>query len=490
MTPILEALIQGHQVRQGFEREARAKQAMQEHLKQQDLENRRQDARDLLDILNRARPVQDGMIQAPMRTPFYDPVTGADTGGGAVTNAAVPVDQGRVVSVGGRQFEALRPDEIAGQETQSAIARLRSLLPVQKEQALEMGMVAPEIDKRTRADFGELASPDVVQALGLPLDRKYTPAELTKLHGTMAELFKQAHLRDLEAKTAEQRAEAQRKFTSGENELNRKTQAQLAADRNKATLTAAALRGRSGGGGGAGSAGASSAAGSDPASDIAGAIMRGEQPPETKGLYGKGAAVRAILAKSGYNLMQAQGDWQATQRHLATLNGPQQERLRQAITFTHDSLGQIEDLYSQWQKLGPASGFKVLNRASLAVAKHLPGETGAVATNLEAQINDLSAELATVYKGGNSGTDLSMKKAAENLKADWNELTFRSALKQIRTNLTIRKNSLMSSEPAGLSTRPSAEPVAPSGPPPGAPVAVNPKTGQRVFFDGKEWKPL
>lgn len=185
--------------------------------------------------------------------------------------------------------------------------------------------------------------------------------------------------------------------------------------------------------------------------DIAQAIMKGDQPPTLQGLYRQGAAVRAELAKQGFNLARAESDWHATQKHLATLNGAQQERLRQAVSFTTDSLGIIDDLYSQWQKVGSTSGWKAFNKASLETAKQLPGDAGNIANRLEAQINDLTAELGTVYKGGNSSTDESLKLAAQNLKAEWNEQTFKSALGQIRQNLEIRQNSIRHSQVAGAS---------------------------------------
>lgn len=187
------------------------------------------------------------------------------------------------------------------------------------------------------------------------------------------------------------------------------------------------------------------------ARDIAAAIMRGDQPPTTTGLYRNAAAVRAELGRQGFNLAKAESDWHATQKHLATLNGAQQERLRQAVTFTGDSLGIIEGLYDQWQKVGITSGWKSFNKASLATAKQLPGQAGNIANRLEAQINDLTAELGTVYKGGNSSTDESLKLAAKNLEADWNEKTFKDALGQIKQNLEIRKNSITHSQVAGAS---------------------------------------
>lgn len=186
------------------------------------------------------------------------------------------------------------------------------------------------------------------------------------------------------------------------------------------------------------------------AKDIASAIIAGDQPPTLTGLRENTAAIRAELARSGFNLARAESDWHATQKHLATMNGAQQERLRQAVSFTTDSLDIIDDLYNQWQKVGKTSQWKAFNKASLETAKQLPGEPGNIAHRLEAQINDLTSELGTVYKGGNSSTDESLKLATGNLHADWNEQTFKDAMKQIRQNLAIRKNSIQHSQAAGV----------------------------------------
>lgn len=200
----------------------------------------------------------------------------------------------------------------------------------------------------------------------------------------------------------------------------------------------------------AASAGAPGSSPDDPDA-IADAIYAGRQPPTTTGLYRNAAAVRAKLErKYKFDLSGAQLDYSSWQKHLATMNGAQQERLRQAVTFAHDSLEQIEGLYDEWQKVGPASGFKVFNRAAIAAAKQVPGRAGEIAQTLEAQIADLTSELGTVYKGGNSATDHGLELAAKNLSIEWNEGQFKSALKALRSNLVIRRNSIMGSQAVGV----------------------------------------
>lgn len=196
---------------------------------------------------------------------------------------------------------------------------------------------------------------------------------------------------------------------------------------------------------------------------IAQGIIEGRQPPVMTGLYRNAAAVRAELERNKYDLAAAQRDWTAVQKHLSTLNGAQQERLRQAISFTAESLPQLEEAYQRWKKLAGVSGVKIFNRTALASSKQLPGEAGSAATNLEALIADMTSELGTVYKGGNSSTDESLSLAAKNLSADWNEQTFNDAVKRLKTSLKIRANSITSSQPAGISTGSPYNPQAPAG---------------------------
>jgi hypothetical protein len=196
------------------------------------------------------------------------------------------------------------------------------------------------------------------------------------------------------------------------------------------------------------SAGSGGGGDTDP-NAIADGIIRGDLPPTTKGLYRNAAAVLTSLSKKGYNLQRAETDWNAVQKHIQTLNGSQQTRLNQAISTASDSLDKIDGLYSEWQKLAPTSGIKILNRASLATAKQLPGRAGAVAQALDAQIADLTSELGNVYMGGNSPTDHALGLAKQNLSSDWNDVTFREALKQARANLNIRRNSIINSGVVG-----------------------------------------
>ncbi len=231
--------------------------------------------------------------------------------------------------------------------------------------------------------------------------------------------------------------------------------------------------------------------------DTAQGIMDGDLVPDlTKYSFRDRTAIAAELQRAGFSQTQANLDWKAIERHISTLNGVQQERLRQAITFTYDSLDVLEQLYNDWKSTGLPGGFKLYNKAALVASANMPGESGAKAQALMTQINDLTSELGTVYKGGNSSTDESLKLAAENLKAEWNDATFKKTLGLVRTNLRIRKNSILNSVPIGMSpnspygksARTSGDTVSPITPT-YQKTATDAK-GNKVGWDGAKWVPI
>lgn len=208
---------------------------------------------------------------------------------------------------------------------------------------------------------------------------------------------------------------------------------------------------------------------------ITDAIISGQQPPTLQGMYGNTVHIRAALADKGYDLTKAQQDFNSTSRLLASMNGPQQLRLRQAVAFTKESLPQIEDLSKQWQ----AGQFPALNAANLELAKNGAfGQAAAsLATRLDTQIKDMTSELGTVYKGGNSSTDESLKLAASNLNANWSAQTLMDSIKQIKQNLVYRENSFNLVQTAGFQDsqyNPMTGPQPTDSAPAGVPDGVDP----------------
>lgn len=215
-------------------------------------------------------------------------------------------------------------------------------------------------------------------------------------------------------------------FTAGQNELSR-----------AATVKAAAVRAANAGSGGI------------DYDAIADGIESGDMPPTINTRSHDGMRVQATLAKRGYNLSQAQTDWNATQRHVSTLNGPQQVRLTQSINALPEMLDTVDSLAAEWN----AGRFTTLNHANLVAAKSgLYGpKAQSVATRLEAQIADVTSDLGNVYMGGNSPTDAALKLAQHSLSADWDERTLKDMVKLAKQNVNVRRNSIASTPVAGAS---------------------------------------
>lgn len=178
--------------------------------------------------------------------------------------------------------------------------------------------------------------------------------------------------------------------------------------------------------------------------EVVAGMKDGTLPPQLPGRASKEySAIMAEAHRQHYNLAEAASDWTATQKHLATLNGAQQTRLRQAIGTATDSLDVIQSLADKWK----GGRFPVLNKANLAAAKNgvYGKDAASIATQLEGQITDVTAELANVYMGGNSPTDHALKLAEKNLRADWDLKVLTDMIGLARTNLNIRSNSILHS---------------------------------------------
>jgi len=198
------------------------------------------------------------------------------------------------------------------------------------------------------------------------------------------------------------------------------------------------------------SASSSSGASDDDVKLAVDAIEAGRQPPEFERFYSNTIKVKAGLEKRGVDVTGLQKDWTAIKKHIQTMQGPTIERLSESLDFTTHSLDQVEELYRRWKDLGGDTGYPLFNMAKLAASKQVPGEMGNVARALEAQIGDLSSDLASVYKGGTQGTDYSLKVAEKNLKESDNEGQFKAAMTAIRRNLGLRKSAMAESKPRGV----------------------------------------
>lgn len=187
--------------------------------------------------------------------------------------------------------------------------------------------------------------------------------------------------------------------------------------------------------------------------EVGDAIISGQFAPDLSQL-GRGEVFRtmlaAYLARNKFNLADANADWLARKRWIAAVNSPQQLRLRQATEFAYDSLDIIEDLARKWN----AGPYPILNKVNLLAAKNgaMGKDAQVLATQMDTMIADLTSELGTVYKGGNSSTDESLRLAQQNLRADWSVDQLLANVDLARKNLNIRKNTMRHVGVAGVKT--------------------------------------
>jgi hypothetical protein len=347
------------------------------------------------------------------------------------------------------QTEQARALATAGQQQRNEILKLRG----QYLDRAKNELLTPQDEAQIKADL---------------MNSNASETEATLFAKSMVSASQEAK----RLRVAEETAKNDREKAKAEEARREFDQRQAAMESRFVRGLAAATARAAGGGAGGGF-------NRDDAAVVAESIINGLQPPNIRGLYSKGGLVRAELARKGYNLQRAESDWNAVQTHIRTLNGQQQERLRQAIQFTADSTQVVENLYNEWLQIAPQTGLRAISKATLAAAKQLPGRPGAIAQTMEAQINDLVSELATVYKGGYTSTDESLKLAAQNLKTDWNEATFKKALETLRTNLRIRKNSIETSLPIAVTPGSPYTPASEVAAQPGAASAAPKPPGKR-----------
>ena len=113
--------------------------------------------------------------------------------------------------------------------------------------------------------------------------------------------------------------------------------------------------------------------------EIGDAMIAGKQPPEISG-FGMAkiaAPLKAYLAEKGFDLTTANLDYIAQKKYMATLNGAQQVRLRQATDFAYSSLDKVEELAKEWQ----GGNYAPLNKVNIIAAKN--GAYGPQAASIE-----------------------------------------------------------------------------------------------------------
>lgn len=155
-----------------------------------------------------------------------------------------------------------------------------------------------------------------------------------------------------------------------------------------------------------------------------------------------GAAIQAEAHRQGVDTASMTRNWISTKKAIQSLNSTQQIRLTEGIDKASHSLDKIEELSAALTPLMSRYGIKALNKAQLALAKNgtYGKDAASIATRLETQIADVTAEIGTVIMGGGAPTDHGLELAGKNLSSDWTADVLRDAVKQVRYNLNLANN--------------------------------------------------
>lgn len=172
----------------------------------------------------------------------------------------------------------------------------------------------------------------------------------------------------------------------------------------------------------------------------ASAIINGDQPPTLTGLYGGAKQVRSQLAQQGFDLTRATEDYTAQLQLLKTVNQQSIQKQRAAIVFLQQGLDKVDQLAQQWG----GGNIPAVNAARQFFASQgLQGEDLNKQVNLfKQQVIDMTAEIATVFRQGNTPTDDTLKLAQQELSTDMPLDTFLASVDLLRTNMQYRLNSL------------------------------------------------
>lgn len=163
------------------------------------------------------------------------------------------------------------------------------------------------------------------------------------------------------------------------------------------------------------------------ASTIADAIISGKQPPTTTGLYKQGAAVRKHLAEKGFDQTSAQLEWQAAQKQVQSLNGPQMTRYAGLAKSVVNTIDELNSLAKEMDN----SGIPLLNAAKIQAYIQTEGnsEKGQLAARYLAGINTLKEEFANLAQGGYAPTESAWALAQQQINGNY-------GVKQLGASLT------------------------------------------------------
>lgn len=172
------------------------------------------------------------------------------------------------------------------------------------------------------------------------------------------------------------------------------------------------------------------------AQEISDAIAEGKQPPTTTGLYKQGAAVKAQLAKRGFDLTQANLEWQAAQKQVQSLNGPQMTRYAGLAKSVVNTIDEVKSLSEEMAN----SGIPMLNAAKIQAYIQTAGnsEKGQLAARYLAGVNTLKEEFANLAQGGYAPTESAWALANQQINGNYGVQQLAATLTEVQRLIRYR----------------------------------------------------
>jgi hypothetical protein len=210
---------------------------------------------------------------------------------------------------------------------------------------------------------------------------------------------------------------------------------------------------------------------------IAWGIVKGQRPPETRGLGSEAKGVNNILSNQYpfFNLAKADLDWKKAVKLQQTLGGP---GITRWSSTAHSALNTIKDVLADAHQLN-LQGYSLINRAQLIKwTENEPNSPrGRLARDYIIKVGLLQSEMATLEQGANAPTQDAWEVAKQTIKAEWAVGQVEAAAKALPDIIGYRLNafdqitggSFGTPSPYMSGSQPGGPPAAP-GAPGGAPA--------------------
>lgn len=172
------------------------------------------------------------------------------------------------------------------------------------------------------------------------------------------------------------------------------------------------------------------------AAAITKAIQEGRQPPVLTGLYKNTKVVQAALAKSGFNMAEAQLEWKSAQKQVQSLNGPQMVRYAGLAKSVINTIDEVRGLSKEMEN----TGIPLFNRARLQAYIQTQGNSanGQLAARYLAGINTLKEEFANLAQGGYAPTEAAWGLANQQINGDYGVKQLDASLTEVQRLLRYR----------------------------------------------------